>query len=167
MMKRIGYIIGTAVILTAIGVTHVWGQQPARQKMIEKTASKRASATHGKTFAAVDVFIDSGKEPLAAYQFELTAKRGAFKIVGVEGGEHAAFAQPPYYDPAALMRDRIIIAAFNTGGDLPNGRTRVARIHIEYEGNQTPEIGVELSVTADSGGQSIPATADVAQASQG
>ena len=163
MMKRTSYIACSAVIIAALGVTHVWGQQPARQRSSEKTTSKRVSSARGTTFAAVDVFIDSGKEPLAAYQFELTAKKGAFKIVGVEGGEHRAFSQPPYYDPAALMQDRIIIAAFDTGCDLPSGRTRVARIHIEYEGNQTPEIGVELNVTADNSGQAIPASAEVSQ----
>jgi hypothetical protein len=41
-------------------------------------------------FRAVDIFVDSTNKPLAAYQLEFTASAGA-KIVGIEGGEHAAF----------------------------------------------------------------------------
>ena len=50
-------------------------------------------------FEAVDVYVDSGDEPLAAYQFELVDPTGASLIVGVEGGEHAAFAAPPTTTP--------------------------------------------------------------------
>jgi len=82
-------------------------------------------------FAPVHVYLDSGRKPLAAYQFELRATTGTIKIVGVEGGEHPAFKEAPYYDPAALAKDRIIIAAFNTGRDLPKGRTRIATIHLQ------------------------------------
>ena len=97
-------------------------------------------------FAAVDVYIDAGDRPLAAYQFELSASAGEFKIVGIEGGEHAAFAEPPYYDPAALSRDRVIIAAFNTGDDLPNGKVRVARVHVQVIGEPSPAYDVKLIV---------------------
>src|SRR5258708_5660502 len=74
----------------------------------------RADDRPRSPFAYVDVFIDPHGTPLAAYQFELRATAGDVKLVGIEGGEHAAFAKPPYYDPKALLNDRIVIAAFNT-----------------------------------------------------
>lgn len=109
-------------------------------------------------FVAVDVYLDSGDQALAAYQFELAAEVGQVTIVGVEGGEHAAFAEPPYYDPAALANDRIVIAAFNTGDDLPAGNTRVARVHLRVTGDQTPEYVVNLKVAGTSDGTEINAT---------
>src|ERR1051325_4419258 len=63
----------------------------------------------GPRFVAVDIVVDSGSTPPAAYQVGLSGARGEIQIVGVEGGESAAFAEPPYYDPAALQHERIII----------------------------------------------------------
>ncbi len=108
-------------------------------------------------FAPVHVYLDSGDKPLAAYQFELKARTGQIKIVGVEGGEHPAFQEAPYYDPAALMNDRIIIAAFNTGSDLPHGRTRIATIHLQILGDAEPQYELKLMVAADKEGEKIPA----------
>jgi hypothetical protein len=108
-------------------------------------------------FAPVRIYLDSGATPLAAYQFELKARTGQIKIVGVEGGEHPAFREAPYYDPAALMHDRIIIAAFNTGTDLPHGRTRVATVHLQILGDAEPQYELKLVVAADQDGQKIPA----------
>jgi len=108
-------------------------------------------------FAPVHIYLDSGDRPLAAYQFELKATKGSIKIVGVEGGEHAAFKEAPYYDPAALMQDRIIIAAFNTGQDLPTGRTRIATIHLQITGDTQPQYKLEPIVAADADGQEIAA----------
>ncbi len=113
-------------------------------------------------FIAVDIYIDSGDRPLAAYQFELTAT-GDAKIVGVEGGEHPAFAEPPYYDPAALQQGRIIIAAFDTGDDLPAGRTRVARIHLWTGGDGRPSFDVKLIVAGSTDGEEISAQASVTE----
>ncbi|MCL5281722.1 MAG: hypothetical protein M1376_17630 [Planctomycetes bacterium] len=108
-------------------------------------------------FAPVHVYLDSGDRPLAAYQFELKAQTGQIKIVGVEGGEHPAFQEAPYYDPAALMNDRIIIAAFSTGTDLPQGRTRVATVHLQILGDAEPQYELKLIVAADKEGEEIPA----------
>jgi hypothetical protein len=105
----------------------------------------------------VHVYVDSGDKPLAAYQFELRARTGQIKIVGVEGGEHPAFREAPYYDPAALMNDRIIIAAFNTGTDLPQGRTRIATIHLQILGDAEPQYELKLMAVADDNSQEIPA----------
>ena len=108
-------------------------------------------------FAPVHIYADSGEKGLAAFQFELKAVAGRIEIVGIEGGEHAAFEQPGYYDPAALANDRIIIAAFNTGGEVPTGRTRIATIHLQIKGEIEPKYELELTVAADSEGQEIPA----------
>ena len=110
-------------------------------------------------FAPLHIYLDSGKNPLAAYQFELKAVTGKIKIVGVEGGENKAFKEAPYYDPAALAKDRIIIAAFNTSSDLPKGRTRIATIHLQITGAE-PEYKLKITVAGDAKGQEIPAELD-------
>jgi hypothetical protein len=119
----------------------------------------RGSRTLGTNvrFAPVHIYLDSGDTPFAAYQFELKATSGSVKIVGVEGGQAPAFAEAPYYDPAALANDRIIIAAFSTGSDLPKGRTRIATIHLQITGDVEPEYQLNLTVAADPEGHEIPA----------
>ncbi len=108
-------------------------------------------------FAPLHIFLDSGSRPLAAFQFELNAAAGQIKIVGVEGGQHKAFKEAPYYDPAALANDRIIIAAFNTGRELPKGRTRIATIHLQIIGDAEPDYELKLTVAADANAKEIPA----------
>jgi hypothetical protein len=125
----------------------------------------------------VHVYLDPAGKPLAAYQFELVcsvpvrayspadgednASRRHYerqiKIVGVEGGEHPAFKEAPYYDPAALMNERIIIAAFNTGSDLPTTRTRIATVHLQITGDAEPKYALKLITAADSNAEGIPA----------
>lgn len=108
-------------------------------------------------FVWLPVYVDSADMPLAAYQFELKAIQGDVTIVGVEGGQHSAFKKPPYYDPAVLKKEnRIIIAAFNTGNDLPAGKNRIASVHLMIEGEIEPEYKVELTVAADPNGKKIP-----------
>jgi hypothetical protein len=109
-------------------------------------------------FGYVDIYVDTHGKPLAAYQLELKAT-ASVKIVGIEGGEAAAFREPPYYDPAALMNDRVILAAFNTGSDLPAGKTRVARVHVRIAGGAVPEYSISMQVAADASGKPIAATA--------
>ena len=86
--------------------------------------------------------MDTGDRPLAAYQIEIIGDSRKAKIVGVEGGENAAFKAAPFYDPAALQGGRIIIAAFTLEDRPPAGRLRVARIHIQETGavNYTPKL---------------------------
>ncbi len=107
-------------------------------------------------FVPVHVYLDCGDESLAAYQFEFKAVSEQIKIVGVEGGDHPAFNEPPYYDPDALMNDRIIIAAFNTGSDLPKGKTRVVTLHLQVVEDITPEYEVQLITAANADGRRIP-----------
>ena len=108
-------------------------------------------------FAPLHIYLDSGNKPLAAYQFELKAAAGQIKIVGVEGGQHKAFEEAPYYDPAALANNRIIIAAFNTGSELPKGRTRIATIHLQIIGDAEPDYELKLTVAGDTDANEIPA----------
>jgi len=107
-------------------------------------------------FAPVHVYLDPAGRPLAAYQFELKATSGQIKIVGVEGGEHAAFKEAPYYDPAALQNERIIIAAFNTGSDLPTTRTRIATIHLQITGDAERKYALSLTTAADANVENLP-----------
>ena len=107
-------------------------------------------------FVPVHIYLDCGEELLAAYQFEFKAVAGQIKIVGVEGGDHAAFNEPPYYDPDALMNDQIMIAAFNTGSDLPTGKTRIATLHLQVTGDIIPEYEVQLITAANTDGRRIP-----------
>jgi hypothetical protein len=116
-------------------------------------------------FRALDIFVDSGDEPLAAYQLTFGSTNGSVRIVGIEGGEHSAFAEPPYYDPQAMQKDHVIIAAFNTGGrdQLPRGRTRIATIHVRTETGPTPVYTVQLSAAAGSDGKRIPAKVNLVE----
>lgn len=97
-------------------------------KRCTRIKSPRKLDTTGNRFVAVDVYVEAGDRKLAAWQVEIgTDDRAA--IVGVEGGEPAAYREPPTYDPAALQGGKIVLAAF-TKGDAPTGRVRVARLHL-------------------------------------
>ena len=115
-------------------------------------------------FEAVDIYVDSGEKPLAAYQFEFAAEVGEIKIVGVTGGQHPAFKEPPYYDAAALAKGRIIIADFSTARELPVGRTRVAQLHLMVIGQQEPQYVATLEVAASADGKQVKAEITVAKA---
>jgi hypothetical protein len=124
--------------------------------LAQQSEQDYSTVQSGVRFAPLHIYIDSGNW-LAAYQFELKATAGQIKIVGVEGGQHKAFKEAPYYDPAALANDRIIIAAFSTGSDLPKGRTRIATIHLQIIGDTEPEYELKLAVAGDADGKEIPA----------
>jgi hypothetical protein len=117
-------------------------------------------------FEAIDVFLDSGNLPLAAWQLELRSHTQDVEIVGIEGGEHSAFKEPPYYDPRAMNNNRVILGAFNTGSDdqLPSGRSRVARIHVQITGPGERLWHTELTTSAASDGRNIPAELSIAKA---
>lgn len=119
------------------------------------------SQAEGQTsFRAVDIFVDSGAQLMAAYQLTFTATKGAVKIVGIEGGEHPAFAQPPFYDPGAMQTERAVLAAFNTApaSQLTKGQVRVATIHLEVRGTESQNYSVQLSTAADPNGARIDVT---------
>jgi len=112
-------------------------------------------------FCAVDIYVDSQATPLAAYQLEFAIANGSAKIVGIEGGEHPAFHEPPFYDPKAMQHERVILAAFNTGTQdkLPSGKTRVATIHLETAGTGPLRYALKLEVAGDAAGARIAARA--------
>jgi hypothetical protein len=144
MMKKITVII----LISIVAIVPVLAQQSEQDITAVKPKVR---------FAPLHIYLDSGNRPLAAYQFELKAAAGQIKIVGVEGGQHAAFQEAPYYDPSALANDRIIIAAFNTGSELPKGRTRIATIHLQIIGEPEPDYELKLVVAADADAKEIPA----------
>lgn len=115
-----------------------------------------AGGAAAQRYQPIDVYIDSGDAPLAAYQVEVTVDGDAI-IVGVEGGDVPAFAAAPHYDPRALAGGRIIIADLDLGADLPRGRTRVATLHMRESG-PPPTYHATLQAAADAGGTPIPAT---------
>lgn len=110
-----------------------------------------AEAAGPSPFRSLDIFLDTGTDSLAAYQFEFHAE-GDVQLVGIEGGEHAAFREPPRYDPRALTlpQPRAIVAAFNTGDDLPTGKTRIARLMIRVGPGAEPKYHLTLNVAASS-----------------
>lgn len=117
-------------------------------------------------FEAIDVFVDSAAAQLAAYQFEMKSAAEGVEIVGIEGGEHPAFAEPPYYDPRAMHGNRVVLAAFHTGDQLPTGRNRVARVHVQLRGPQNDTWQLQLVASADATGRRIPAAASIARAAR-
>lgn len=123
-----------------------------------------ANANNGIRFEAIDVFIDSADRSLAAWQLELQSTQNAIEIVGIEGGQHAAFSEPAFYDPQAMNGNRVVLAAFSTAKELPTGKTRVARIHIQCQGRNVTEYKTSLIVTADADGKAIPGKLSIALA---
>ena len=145
-MRAIGELIIAGLLLVNMG----WAQK-GEMPLVDANPAIR--------FDAIDLYIDTGDDPLAAYQLDLSAAVGDVKIVGLEGGEHPAFSAPPYYDPAAMQGDRVIIADFSTAAahTLPTGKTRIATIHVQIIGDIEPKYSVELQVSATSDGKGIPA----------
>lgn len=136
-------------VLIMVCVLSVLSPQTARTEPADIDESVR--------FAPLHIYIDSGQVNLAAYQFELKTLAGQVEIVGVEGGEHTAFQHAPYYDTAALMNDRIIIAAYSTDAELPTGLTRIATLHLQITGDIVPEYELELTAAADADGRRMQA----------
>lgn len=124
-------------------------------------AQQPANEEGRSRFSAVDIYVDSKSAPLAAYQIEFSATNGVAKIVGIEGGDSAAFHEPPFYDTKAIQHERVIIAAFNTAAPdkLPSGRTRIATIHLQIVGDGQPQYELKLQVAANPDGNRISADA--------
>jgi hypothetical protein len=114
-------------------------------------------------FTNVDVLVDPRGTPLAAYQVEFIADPARVTLVGIEGGQDAAFKQPPYYDPKAMSGNRVILAALNTGKDLPRQKTRVARLHLRIIGAEQPKLSAKLIVAASSNEKTIQADVSVSE----
>lgn len=115
-------------------------------------------AEEGVRFVPVEVVVDSGKAGLGAYQVEVTAPAGV-EIVGLEGGE-SVFKDAPYYDPAARMGRRIVVAAFSLDEKLPRGEVSVARLHLQVRGagDVVGRLDKKLVVATDADGKTISAS---------
>ena len=108
-------------------------------------------------FMPVDIMIDAGDKPIAAYQFELRVTSGSAKLSGVEGGDCEAFKAPGFYDPKALNKGRIKLASFNLAKASPAGKFRCARLHFMVTGDQVPEFEITPVVIADAKGKKVSA----------
>ena len=122
-------------------------------------------ADAGVRFAAVHIVVDAGQSLLGAYQVDLRAIEGDVKVVGVEGAAPdeqgvpaAAFARAPYYDPAAMMAERVVIGDFSLNEALPSGRVRVATVHVRIAGSVPPRFEASVMAAADGNGKTIKAT---------
>ena len=115
-------------------------------------------------FTYVDVMIDPKGEALAAWQFEFTAAVGEISLVGVEAGDSAAYSKrPPYYDPAALAGNRIIVGDYSLDPGLPRTRTRVARLMLEIHGDAKPQYVTKVMAAANADGKTIPVELTLAE----
>ncbi len=133
-----------------------------------RPVSAQEPARNGPRFLVVDVFADAGTSALAAYQIEVKATNGLVKIVGIEGGEPAAFRSPPYYDPAAMQTERVVLGAFSlaTPERLPRGPVRIASLHCQVSGPVQPGFIANVTTAATHGGQPIPIRVTVQERSQ-
>lgn len=110
-------------------------------------------------FAAVDVIIDPAGQPLAAWQIEFATEVGQISLVGVETGDHPGYsARPPYYDPAALAGNRIILGDFSLAAELPSKPFRAARLMVEIKGDVKPQYVTKVMAAANAEGKTVPVT---------
>lgn len=117
-------------------------------------------------FEAIEIYVDSGATPLAAWQVELTEANGLMKIAGVENGADNAFADAPHYDRSAVEAgdaDRVIVAAYSLlpEGELPRGKTRVTTVHVQIAGSGAPHYNLRLVAAGDAAGHPIAARASM------
>lgn len=130
------------------------------------TAAPAAFSGEPVRFATVQVYLDPQGVPLAAYQVQLTEAGGRMTVVGLENGEHEAFAEPPLYDRAALTAgraDRLILAAYSLlpADRLPTGRTRVATVHVQLRGDGAADFRATLVAAGDPMARPIQATLSI------
>jgi hypothetical protein len=106
-------------------------------------------------FETWDLWIEDFEGELGAWQVELRDLGSATELIGIEGGEHAAYREPARYDPAALQGGHIVLAAFSTADDLPRGSTRVATLHLMTK--TIPDWATTLEVAVNGAGEDMPA----------
>ena len=112
-------------------------------------------------FRTVDICVDSKANSLAAYQIDIRYDKEKIKVVGLEGGSDG-FNNPPFYDRAGLEGGRIIIAAFiDDDAYAKNGKTMVARLHLQTKGCRPYEFKTKLMAAARPGGKEIPVDIEV------
>jgi hypothetical protein len=118
--------------------------------------------TAGSPFRPLEVYVDSGKQQLVAYQIEISYDPKTVKVLSLEGGEPKAFKDAPHYDPAGMTQGKIVIAAFTTDhAKAPRGKNRLARLHLMVKGKATPKISAKLITAAKPGGKRIKAKVEL------
>ncbi|MEM1107692.1 MAG: hypothetical protein AAGH99_03280 [Planctomycetota bacterium] len=149
-----------AVFCIVIGLVLALVSTPLR-------AAGEAQPKASTYFEAVPIVIDPQGQPLAAYQFELSSPNAELTIVGLENGEHPAFAEAPLYDVDAVnlgRADRIVVAAYSLrpGEELPAQPTRVATVMVQVQLPPDTEPGadvvyqLDLIAAGNPAGQPIP-----------
>ena len=128
--------------------------------VLSTTAQPEASS-----FTTIDLFVVSDT-PVAAWQVELTERRGAMQIVGIERGDDSTFRDPPFYDRVAMMRsatDRIVLASFSLSdaAQLQSGRVRIARVHVRMTGVPEPDYEARLVAAGTADGRPIDAQLNI------
>ncbi|MBN1906636.1 MAG: hypothetical protein JW927_16255 [Deltaproteobacteria bacterium] len=108
------------------------------------------------SFSTAEVYVDSNKEALAAYQIDIKYDKEKIKIVGLEGGTDG-FNKPPFYDQAGFEGGHIILAAFvSDDTQAKRGNSKVARLHLQTTGCPPFVLKTEPMAAAKPGGKSIP-----------
>jgi hypothetical protein len=134
---------------------------PALEKATSAAAAGPQEAP--RDFGWIEVWIDSGADALAAWQVDVRITSPDARIAGIEGGDPAAFREPPTYDPRALRGERAVLAAFSTAPaeGLPRGRVRLATIHVELPAGATPQATITLEAAADPEGRRLAPLATI------
>ena len=73
----------------------------------------------------------------------------------IEGGDHG-FGKIQSW--GTLVASVVVLAAFNTGSDLPRGAQRLARLHV-YEPSASAAYDIRVVVATSADGDAITATA--------
>ena len=77
----------------------------------------------------VDIYLDTGSHPLAAYTIELRYDPQVVAVLDVSHPGRGGFPGTPMVEPASFARGVTRIVGLHTGASLPRGRVRVARVH--------------------------------------
>jgi hypothetical protein len=130
-----------------------------------RTGTQPKQKIEGASFRVIDIFLDPKGKSLGAYQLGWKVTTQNARIVGIEGGDHPAFRNPPQYDPRAIQGERLVVAAFNAGAEksLPRGRIRIGSIHIEAAPSAICRFEIENLEAADVQGRRISVTAQSAE----
>jgi hypothetical protein len=154
-------------LLLCLGLASVLNCWPASWAAAADDNAWAIDKSRETTFATVDIVVDSGTQPLAAYQVLFSAGNGA-RIVGIEGGEPNAFREPPHYDPKAIQGQRVILAAFTLAQSepLPAGKVRVATIHLQIQPGKNPRHQIQLQTAGGATGVAIRAQASFTRRNQ-
>jgi len=157
-MKRGTSAIFAAAMLAVICLL------PGRRSLCQSMATPAPAR-----FIAVDVMIYPNGQPLAAYQVQIVERGADATLVGIEGGESQAFNAAPYYDKRAILKQKIVIAAYSTNAELPTTKTRVATLMLQVAGDAEPTVVATLQAAGSSKAQRIAATVttSIAKASEG